>query len=80
MFVFYGALIKSRVHEVFCALQDRRGVVHGPRVKLHYDGESLAKLVLQMLSAAQTPELAVNHDGEAVAKGFALLHAERIFE
>ena len=80
MFVFYGALVKARDHEFLRALEDPRGIVHGPRVELHDDGESLAKLVLQVLRAAHAPELPVNHDGEAVAESLALLHAERVFK
>ena len=37
----------------------------------------MAELVLQMLSATKTLELPIDHDGQAVAEGFTLLHAVR---
>ena len=40
------------------------------------ESESLAKLVLEMLYAAETLELAVHHDGETRAQRLTFLHAE----
>ena len=76
MFVFYRALVEALVHEGLGVLQDRLGVLHGPGVEFHDDGKPLAKLVLQMLRPSQTPELAMNHDGQPIAKSLALFHAE----
>ena len=39
------------------------------------ESESLAELVLEMLYAAETLELAVDHDGETRAQRLAFLHA-----
>ncbi len=46
-------------------------------VHLDDDCEALAELGLEVLRAAQTAELAVHHDRQAVAQRLALLHAER---
>ena len=43
--------------------------------QLDDDGEALAELVLQVLGAAEAAELALDHDGDPVAEGLALLHA-----
>lgn len=76
MFVFYKALVEALVHEGLGVCQDRLGILHGPGVEFHDDCEPLAELVLQMLRPAQTPELAVNHNGQPITQSFALFHAE----
>ena len=76
VFVFYGALVEALVHEGLGARQHRHGISRSFGVELHDDGEPLAELVLQMLRPSQTPELAMNHDGQPITESLALFHAE----